>query len=79
MNSMPSWQLLIETQGETIEENFPYLNSNEGSEIKYATCCNEQWVEREYNNPLVSFQREQSQWSTPSSPRFGSHDGNYNV
>jgi len=42
MNSMLNWQLLIETQGETIETIFPYFNSNEGSEIKYATCCNEQ-------------------------------------
>lgn len=42
MNLMPNWQLLIETQGETIEEDFPYLNSNERNEIKDATCCNEQ-------------------------------------
>ncbi len=42
MNSMPNRQLLIETQGETIEAIFSYLNLNEGNEIKYATCCNEQ-------------------------------------
>jgi hypothetical protein len=33
MNSMLNWQLLIETQGETIEASFPYLNSNEGVKL----------------------------------------------
>jgi hypothetical protein len=37
------------------------LNVDEENEIEIAICCNEQWAQREANDPpILSFQREKT-------------------
>jgi hypothetical protein len=47
------------------------LNSDEENEIEDAICYNEQWAQREENDPpILSFQHEKNQQNIPSNPIF---------